>query len=149
MILRSYLAETSMDHLAGALKKGGIKDLLSFFPPNKRSDSVIDAHFRGAGLSQIADWWTRKQNALIKEDIAKAIKESIEHEDQPLDVRLFSPVSKASLSFLFGAEAGRLDRGGSANCCRGEASPRSRSCREPLARTYGTGRLERRSPRPN
>jgi len=74
-----------MDHLAGALKKGGIKNLLSFFPPNRRSDSVLDAHFRGAGLSQVADWWTRKQNAVIKEDIAKAIKESFEHEDQPLD----------------------------------------------------------------
>lgn len=78
-----------MDHLAGALKKGGIKDLLSFFPPNRRSDSVLDAHFRGAGLAQVADWWTRKQNAVIKEDIAKAIKESFEHEDQPSDVRGF------------------------------------------------------------
>lgn len=88
-ILRAYLAETTMDHLAGALKKGGIKDLLSFFPPNRRSDSVLDAHFRGAGLAQVADWWTRKQNAVIKEDIAKAIKESFEHEDQPSDVRGF------------------------------------------------------------
>ncbi len=38
-----------MDHLASALKKGGIKDLPTFFPPNRRSDSIIDAHFRGAG----------------------------------------------------------------------------------------------------
>ncbi|KAH9013660.1 hypothetical protein EDB85DRAFT_1899629 [Lactarius pseudohatsudake] len=58
-----------MDHLAGALKKGGIKD---------RTDSVLDAHFR----SQVVDWWTRKQNAVIKEDIAKAIKESLEHEHE-------------------------------------------------------------------
>lgn len=86
-ILRAYLAETTMDHLAGMLKKGGIKDLLIFFPPNRRTDSVLDAHFRGAGLSQVVDWWTRKQNALIKEDIAKAIKESLEHDDQPSDVR--------------------------------------------------------------
>ncbi|KAH9024442.1 hypothetical protein EDB83DRAFT_2527149 [Lactarius deliciosus] len=52
-----------MDHLTGALKKGGIKD---------GTDSVLDAHFR----SQVVDWWTRKQNAV------KAIKESLEHEDQ-------------------------------------------------------------------
>ncbi|KAH9022442.1 hypothetical protein EDB85DRAFT_1895256 [Lactarius pseudohatsudake] len=69
VILRAYLAETSMDHLAGALKKGGIKD---------RTDSVLDAHFR----SQVVDWWTRKQNTVIKEDIAKAIKESLEHEHE-------------------------------------------------------------------
>ena len=76
-----------MDHVAGALKKGGIKDLLIFFPPNKRSDSVLDAHFRAAGLPQVADWWTRKQNARIKEDITKAIKEALERDDQPSDVR--------------------------------------------------------------
>ncbi|KAH8994636.1 hypothetical protein EDB83DRAFT_2683103 [Lactarius deliciosus] len=68
-----------MDHLAGALKKGGIKD---------GTDSVLDAHFR----SQVVDWWTRKQNAV------KAIKESLEHEDQhkrrflPSDFGLLSSV---------------------------------------------------------
>ena len=99
-VLRSYLAETSMDHLAGALKKGGIKDLLIFFPPNRRSDSVLDAHFRGAGLPQVADWWTRKQNALIKEEITKAIKEAFEREDQPSDVCTFS-LLRAVLHFFF------------------------------------------------
>ncbi|KAH8978713.1 hypothetical protein EDB92DRAFT_1987125 [Lactarius akahatsu] len=58
-----------MDHLAGPLKKGGIKD---------HTDSVLDAHF----CSQVVDWWTCKQNVVIKEDIAKAIKESLKHEDQ-------------------------------------------------------------------
>jgi len=85
-ILRAYIAETSMDHLTSMLKKGGIKDLLMFFPPNRRSDAIIDAHFRGAGLPQVADWWTRKQNALIKEEIAKAVKDAFEREDQPSDV---------------------------------------------------------------
>ena len=93
LILRGYLAETSMDHLAATLKKGGIKDLQSFFPANRRSDAVLDAHFRGAGLPQIADWWTRKQNALIKEDISKAVKDAIEREDQATDVRRFSYLS--------------------------------------------------------
>jgi hypothetical protein len=90
-ILRAYIVEMSMDHLAAALRKGGIKDLLVFFPPNRRSDAVIDAHFRGAGLPQVADWWTRKQNALIKEEIGKAVKEALEREEQPTDVCLFFP----------------------------------------------------------
>ena len=89
LILRGYLAETSMDHLAATLKKGGIKDLQSFFPANRRSDAILDAHFRGAGIPQVADWWTRKQNALIKEDIGKAVKDAIEREDQPSDVCRF------------------------------------------------------------
>jgi hypothetical protein len=87
VILRSYIAETPMDHVAGTLKKGGIKDLLIFFPPNKRSDTLLDAHFRSSGLPQVADWWTRKQNARIKEEITKAIKEALERDDQPSDVR--------------------------------------------------------------
>ncbi|KAH9994957.1 ARM repeat-containing protein [Russula compacta] len=86
VILRSFITETSMDHLAGALKKGGIKDLFTFFPPNRRSDTVLDTHFRSAGLPQVADWWTRKRNALIKEDIAKAVKDALEREDQSSDV---------------------------------------------------------------
>jgi hypothetical protein len=98
-ILRAYIAETSMDYLAGTLKKGGIKDLLAFFPPNRRSDAILDAHFRGAGLPQVADWWTRKQNALIKEDIGKAVKEAFEREDQPSDVRLFFELG-SYVSFL-------------------------------------------------
>ncbi|KAI0000425.1 ARM repeat-containing protein [Russula vinacea] len=65
IILRVYVAEASMDHLAAALKKGGIKDLITFFPPNRRTNAVLDAHFRGAGLPQVADWWTRKQNAVV------------------------------------------------------------------------------------
>ncbi|KAI0268643.1 eIF4-gamma/eIF5/eIF2-epsilon-domain-containing protein [Gloeopeniophorella convolvens] len=85
-ILRAYLAELSMEHLAGALKKGGIKDLLAFFPPNRRTAPVLDAHFRGAGLPQVADWWTRKQNALIREEIGKSIKEALDREDQSADV---------------------------------------------------------------
>jgi hypothetical protein len=102
VILRSYIAESPVDHLAGALKKGGIKDLLVFFPPNKRSDAVLDAHFRGAGLPQVADWWTRKQNARIKEDITKAIKEALERDDQPSDVR------PNSYFFLFFLDLGLL-----------------------------------------
>ena len=70
-----------MDHLAATLKKGGIKNLLIFFPPKWRSDAVLDAHFRSTGLLQVTDWWTRKQNAVIKEDIAKAVKEALECED--------------------------------------------------------------------
>jgi hypothetical protein len=97
-ILRTYVAETSMDHLTSTLKKGGIKDLLMFFPPNRRSDAIIDAHFRGAGLPQVADWWTRKQNALIKEDIGKAVKDAFEREGQPSDVR---PVLFFSFLFFF------------------------------------------------
>ncbi|KZV73284.1 eukaryotic translation initiation factor 5C [Peniophora sp. CONT] len=80
-IFRAYLADSSIDHLAGALRKGGIKDLLAFFPPNKRETSVLDKHFREAGLPQVADWWTKRQNAIIRDEVVKAIKEALDQEE--------------------------------------------------------------------
>ena len=80
-IFRSYLSEQSIDHLSGTLKRGGIKDLLAFFPPNRRETTVLDAHFRAQGLPQVADWWTKRQNALIRDDVVKAIKEALDRDD--------------------------------------------------------------------
>ncbi|KAI0032232.1 ARM repeat-containing protein [Vararia minispora EC-137] len=80
-IFRAYLSEQSMEHLAGALKRGGIKDLFLFFPPNRRETSILDQHFRAEGLPQVADWWTKRQYALIKGDIVKAIGEALERDD--------------------------------------------------------------------
>ncbi|KAH9935623.1 eukaryotic translation initiation factor 5C [Fomitopsis serialis] len=79
-VFRGYLSEQSMDHLAASLKRGGIKDLLAFFPDNKRQDKVLDDHFRKAGLAQVADWWTKRQYASMKEDIIKTLHEMLEHE---------------------------------------------------------------------
>ena len=120
-----------MDHVAGALKKGGIKDLLIFFPPNKRSDTVLDAHFRAAGLPQVADWWTRKQNARIKEDITKAIKEALERDDQPSDVR-------PNLNFFFFLLSGvaEVQRNRSSLLCT-QLLKSDRSLRPNLSRAFG------------
>ncbi|KAI0087999.1 eukaryotic translation initiation factor 5C [Irpex rosettiformis] len=81
LIFRAYLAEQSMDHLSTALRKGGVKDLLAFFPPNKRQDKYVDEHFRKAGLPQVADWWTKKQYAALKETIIAAIKDSLNNDE--------------------------------------------------------------------
>jgi len=85
-VFRTYLAEQSIDQLAGTLKKGGIKDLLLFFPPNKQEDKVLDEFFRKQGLAQVADWWTKKQYAILKEEVVRAIREHLEHSDSNPDV---------------------------------------------------------------
>ncbi|KAF7793853.1 hypothetical protein EIP86_004974 [Pleurotus ostreatoroseus] len=86
VIFRAYLAEQSMDHLASALRKGGVKDLLAFFPPNKRQDKVLDEHFRSEGLAQVAEWWTKRQYASLKESITKTIKEMLNNEEPHADI---------------------------------------------------------------
>lgn len=72
-----------MDHLSAALKRGGIKDLLAFFPPNRRESRHLDEHFRSAGLPQVAEWWAKKQYAVVKESIIKALSEMQDQEDSP------------------------------------------------------------------
>lgn len=76
-----------MDHLSAALKKGGVKDLLAFFPPNKREVKHLEEHFRKAGLPQVADWWAKKQYAVVKESIIKELTDALEREESPEQVK--------------------------------------------------------------
>ncbi|THH21336.1 hypothetical protein EW146_g186 [Bondarzewia mesenterica] len=86
VIFRAYLAEQSMESLAGALKRGGVKDLTAFFPVNRRDDKVLDEHFRKEGLPQVAEWWTKKQHALIKEEIVKVVRDNYERDESPANI---------------------------------------------------------------
>ncbi|KAF7321466.1 W2 domain-containing protein [Mycena kentingensis (nom. inval.)] len=83
LIFKAYLVDQSMDHLAGTLKRGGIKDLLLFFPPNKRTNQELDEYFKKAGLTNVAEWWGKKQSAVVKERIIRDLHEALEREDAP------------------------------------------------------------------
>lgn len=72
-----------MEHLSGLLKKGGIKDLLLFFPPSKRTANDLYTHFRGAELPAIADWYNKKQNSALKTELIAQLKEMCENEESP------------------------------------------------------------------
>ncbi|KAJ3570360.1 hypothetical protein NP233_g4445 [Leucocoprinus birnbaumii] len=84
LIFRAYLADQSMDHLSGTLKRGGVKDLFAFFPPNKRDAKTLEEHFKEAGLSQVAEWWSKKQFAALKDELIKELKDLFER-DEPAD----------------------------------------------------------------
>ncbi|KAI0341974.1 eukaryotic translation initiation factor 5C [Trametopsis cervina] len=86
IVFRAFLAEQSMEHLATALRKASVKDLLAFFPPNNRQDKNVDEHFRKAGLPQVADWWTKKQYAALKEGIVSTIKEALSNDEPHADI---------------------------------------------------------------
>jgi hypothetical protein len=103
IVFRTYIAEQSIDHLATILRKAGIKDLLLFFPPNKREDKALDEYFRKQGLAQVADWWTKKKYAILKEEVIKAIRGNLEHGDSNQDVR---KVLSWGVPLLLGLTAG-------------------------------------------
>ncbi|KAF8210275.1 hypothetical protein K438DRAFT_1903844 [Mycena galopus ATCC 62051] len=83
LVFRAYLVDQSMDHLAGTLKRGGIKDLLLFFPSNKRTSKDVEEHFKKAGLLPVAEWWAKKQYAVVKETIVRDLQELCEREESP------------------------------------------------------------------
>lgn len=85
LVFRAYLTDQSMDHLSATLKRGGIKDLLAFFPPNKRDTKNLEEHFKKAGLPQVAEWWSKKQYAVLKEDLIKELIDLVERQE-PADV---------------------------------------------------------------
>ncbi len=95
LVFRAYLVDQSMDHLAGTLKRGGIKDLLLFFPPNKRTSKELEDHFEKAGLVPVAEWWAKKQYAVVKEGIVKDLQDLCEREEPLEQVRL--PLSSRPL----------------------------------------------------
>ncbi|RDB16944.1 Basic leucine zipper and W2 domain-containing protein 2 [Hypsizygus marmoreus] len=83
LIFRAYLIDQSMEHLSASLKRGGIKDLLAFFPPNKREGKILEDHFRKEGLPQVAEWWAKKQYGVVKSELVKHLTELCEREDTP------------------------------------------------------------------
>lgn len=89
IIFRAYLADQSMEHLAAALRRGNIKDLLLFFPLNRRDAKVLDDFFRKEGLPQVAEWYTKKQYALAKEGIVAELKGLSGHGESAEVVRAY------------------------------------------------------------
>lgn len=98
-IFRVYLSTQTMDHLSATLKRGGIKDLLLFFPTNKRSAKSLDTYFRSpeVGLPQVAEWYAKRQHAAAKDIIVRELKELCEADEPVATVRLyFHPLCAAS-----------------------------------------------------
>ena len=128
-----------MEHLGGALRKGGVRDLLLFLPANKRDPKILEDHFKKAGLPQVADWFIRKQSAAARETIIKMLKELCEDENrtnEEVRCRLASMIDKD------GSDRMRLDYRRAEVQPRRAADPCNRLCRLYLARLDGCHRLE-------
>ncbi|TDL22566.1 ARM repeat-containing protein [Rickenella mellea] len=82
LIFKAYLADQSMQHLGAALRRGGVKDLLTLLPANKREPKTLEDHFKAQGLPQVAEWFTKKQFAAIKDGLVVTLKEMCQNEEK-------------------------------------------------------------------
>lgn len=88
IIFRTYLLDQTMDQLAGTLKKGGIKDLLAFFPPQKQSPRALETYFRAENLPQVAEWYTKRQYAVIKDVLTDGLKQRCQQDQSAEEVNV-------------------------------------------------------------
>ncbi|KAG8936960.1 hypothetical protein FRC02_009097 [Tulasnella sp. 418] len=86
IIFRTIINDQSMESLASHVKRGGIKDIMLFFPPQRRDVKHLEAHFKGAGLNQVGEWYIKKQYAVVKDEIIKQLKEMGEQEADKDDI---------------------------------------------------------------
>lgn len=128
-----------MDHLSTALRKGGVKDLLLFFPINKRDNKTLDEHFRQHELPQVAEWWVKKQYAIAKETIVTLLKESIEREESHEEVSIHPKRKNDDAEW----RVYLIDYCWYQSSPGGAQTSRDRADCMHLARPYGDRRLER------
>lgn len=88
VVFRTILSQDpSMEAFSGHLKKGGIKDILLFFPPTKHDIKHLENHFKAAGLPQVVDFYIKRQYAIIKDTMTKHLKEMVEAAESADSVR--------------------------------------------------------------
>lgn len=76
-----------MEVFSGYLKRGGIKDIMLFFPPTKHDIKHLESHFKAAGLPQVVDFYVKRQYAIIKEGMTKHLKEMADAKESSESVR--------------------------------------------------------------
>jgi hypothetical protein len=81
LIFRAYLTEQPIDHLSASLKRGGVKEMLDFFPVNKRTLTELEAWFKKENLTEISEWYKKKRMARIRESIISGLKDLAEKDE--------------------------------------------------------------------
>jgi basic membrane lipoprotein Med (substrate-binding protein (PBP1-ABC) superfamily) len=75
LVFRAYLSDQTVEQLASSLKKGGIKDISSFFPANKRDPQSVADILKSEGLPQVSEWYIKRQQTTLKESVISNLKE--------------------------------------------------------------------------
>ena len=90
MVFRTYLTDSTIDQLGSALRKGGIKEPLLFFPQTRRSQpGLVSSHFKAAGLTSVADYFQRRAAKEIRDGTIARLGEmrgsEVEEADRAID----------------------------------------------------------------
>ncbi|PVG01282.1 ARM repeat-containing protein [Serendipita vermifera] len=81
LIFRAYLTDQPIDHLSATLKRGGVKEMLDFFPVNKRTPTELEAWFKKENLTEVSEWYKKKRMVRVRESIITGLKDLAEKEE--------------------------------------------------------------------
>jgi hypothetical protein len=95
LIFRAYLSEQTTEQLASTLKKGGIKDVATFLPANKRDIRSIADILKSEGLPQISEWYIKRQQATITQSLISSIQEMKGQEESPDEASFYCKAKKS------------------------------------------------------
>ncbi|KAJ3066385.1 hypothetical protein HDU98_010325 [Podochytrium sp. JEL0797] len=78
-VFQTYLLDQPVDQLITLLARVNLVDdkMLEFFPPGKRSEEAVAAHFEGAGLKALVEYFKKRKADVVKARVAGEIKELI------------------------------------------------------------------------
>lgn len=86
---RAYLQLEALEHFALALRKGGVADILEFFPANRRTIGDLTTHFKKAGLPNVADFYQQKRSASVANETLSHLKDMINGDDSQEEILTF------------------------------------------------------------
>ena len=64
-------------HLSVALRKGGIHDLIEFFPTNRRSFAELQAHFKKSNLEGVTELYQKQRSTEVSRETLSHLKEMV------------------------------------------------------------------------
>ena len=116
---RAYLTEQPMDHLSSTLKKGGVKEMLDFFPLNKRNPTELEEWFKKEGMDNVGEWYKKKRLVKIRDAVIVGLKELVSKDESTdalisflKDTQAETPVPEADLvTYIWTALIGSIDWG--------------------------------------
>lgn len=86
-VFRTYLTDQSIEQLGSAMRKGGVRDWLAFFPQTKRSQpDIIVRYFKSeeVNLPQVADYYMRRQTKELRDQTVSELAELVATEGTPI-----------------------------------------------------------------